>query len=683
MSGYTTTDIRNIALVGASGSGKTTLIEVLSVAAKRIAQRGHVGKGTTLCDYLPQERALQHSLKAAFVDVDHGGVHLNLIDTPGSPDFVGRALAVLPAVETVAVVVNAATGPDMTTRLFMDWAAARGLDRLIIINRIDTPGAAPADCLRQVQQAFGAECLPLNLPAAQGARVEDCYFTPSGGATDFSSVAAAHTQLIDQVVEVDDALMALYLEQGELLSPTQLHAPFEQALREGHLIPVCFCAAETGVGIEALLEVFVQLMPNPTEANPPPFYNGTDDDAHRIVSSGSPSGHVLAHVVKLAIDPFVGRLGVLRVHQGTLRKDMQLFVNDARKPFKLGHLYKLRGRETIEIETAIAGDLCAIAKVDSLAFDAVIHDSHDEDKIHLRAPTLPVPMHGVALTPKSRGDEQRVSDALHKIAAEDSSLRIEYHHALNETVLYGMGELHLRVVLDDLRERFHVQVQTAPPKIPYRETISVEAQGHYRHKKQTGGAGQFGEVYLRIRPLPGFEGFRFLDETVGGTIPRQFLPAVEKGVRQALQDGVIAGYALQGIEVAVYDGKSHAVDSKEIAFVTAGRKAFTAAVRNAQPLVLEPLVDVEITTTATSVGDITADLATKRARILRTDMLASGLNLICAEVPLAELNGYQARLKSLTSGSGQFTQRFNRHEPVPAKIQAELIASFRPRARED
>jgi elongation factor G len=362
---------------------------------------------------------------------------------------------------------------------------------------------------------------------------------------------------------------------------------------------------------------------------------------------------------------------------------MQLFVNDARKPFKLGHLFRLRGRETLEIEAAVAGDLCAIAKVDSLAFDVVVHDSHDEDQIHLRAPTLPIPMHGVALAPKSHGDEQRVSESLHKIVAEDPSLRIEYHHALNETVLYGMGELHLRVVLEDLRERFHAQVLTAPPKVSYRETIRMAAEGHCRHKKQTGGAGQFGEVFLRIRPIAGFEGFRFLDETVGGAIPRQFLPAVEKGVRQALQEGVIAGYPLHGIEVAVYDGKSHPVDSKEIAFVTAGRKAFIEAVRGASPLILEPLVELEITTTPASVGDITADLATRRARIQRTDMLASGLSVICAEAPLAELSGYLARVKSLTGGSGQFAQRFSRYEIAPARMQAELTSRFKPVEHED
>ncbi len=675
---YATDDIRNIALAGASGAGKTSLIEALCTATGRIPQRGLISRGTTVCDYLPRERELQHSLKATLVSLDHLGHHFNLLDTPGAPDFVGRALAVLPAVETVAVVVNAVTGPDATTRLFMEWAGARGLDRILIINRIDAPGAAPAKCLQQLVELLGPECLPLNLPAQQGRAVVDCYFKPQDAHPDFSTVAEAHTRLIDQVVEVDEALMALYLEQGEALSPAQLHNPFEQALREGHLLPVCFCSAESGAGIPELLKIFRELMPNPTEGNPPPFYNGIDDDAHRVRVTGAAQDHVLAHVFKINIDPFIGRVSIVRVHQGTMRKDMQLLVNDAKKPIRVAHLFKLHGRETFEIEQALPGDLCALAKFDEIEFDAVLHDSHHEDQIHLRPITLPRPMHGIALTPKARGDEQRVSDALRKLAAEDPSLKVEHHAALNETVLRGMGDLHLRVVLEDLKARFHVVVNTAPPKIPYHETVSQGAEGHCRHKKQTGGAGQFAEVFLRIKPLPGFEGFRFMDDTVGGSIPRQFLPAIEKGVRQAMHEGVIAGFEMHGIEVSVYDGKHHPVDSKEIAFTTAGRSAFVEAVRRANALVLEPLVIAEISAPPAAVGDITADLAGRRARIQGTDTQGSHA-AITAEIPLAELNGYQARLKSLTAGSGSYAIRFNRYEAVPAKIQAELVSAHRDR----
>lgn len=292
-------------------------------------------------------------------------------------------------------------------------------------------------------------------------------------------------------------------------------------------------------------------------------------------------------------------------------------------------------------------------------------------------------MHGLALTPKSRGDEQRVTDGLRKLAAEDPSLKVEYHHVLNETVLRGMGELHLRIALDELRERFHVEVNTGPPKIPYRETICTEADGHYRHKKQTGGAGQFGEVFLRVRPLAEREGFRFVDDTVGGAIPKQFLPAVEKGVHLALGEGVIAGYGIHGVEVSVYDGKYHAVDSKEVAFVTAGRKAFVEAFKRARPVVLEPLVQVDIATPPHNVGDITADLATRRARIQHTAVQGSGMSSIRSELPLAELNGYQSRLESLTGGTGHYSMQFSHYDQVPSKTQAELMAAFKPVERED
>ncbi|HEY6483435.1 MAG TPA: elongation factor G [Steroidobacteraceae bacterium] len=682
--GYTTEGIRNIALVGHAGAGKTLLIEALLLEAGAIRAKGSLQRGTTVCDFDAQERRFQHSLDTAICGFECEGLHVNLIDTPGYPDFFGRSLAVLEAVETAAIVISATAGVDSMTERLLAVARERELCPLVIINKIDSRDAAPAAVLQTLRELVGPQCLPLNLPAAAGGAVVDCFFQAQGDATAFSSVDSAHTQLIDQVIELDEELMARYLEQGASISPAQLHAPFEQALRQGHLIPVCFVSAESGTGIAELLRIFAQLMPNPAEGNPPPFLKGPlslEADAKgpvRVRVSPDPDQHVIAHVFKIAIDPYVGKLGVVRVHQGTLRPGSLLFVGDARKPVKIAHLWRLMGKETFEMPRAIPGDLCALAKIDELHLDAVLHDSHDEDQYHLKQVRFPAPMLGVAIEPERRGDEQRLADALHKLTSEDPCVRIEHHAALNETVLYGMGELHLRVLLERMNEHYGVHIKTRPPSIPYRETITRSAEGHCRHKKQTGGAGQFGEVFLRVDALERGSGFEFVDEVVGGAIPGQYIPAVEKGVRQVLTEGALAGFPLQDLRVTVFDGKYHPVDSKEVAFVSAGRKALLDALQKARPIVLEPIVHVRITAPADSIGDITGDLATKRARINGNDALPGQRATVSALVPLAEVSEYQSRLKALTGGEGVYAMEMSHYDPVPARKQQELVQSWRP-----
>jgi elongation factor G len=634
-------------------------------------------------DFDPQEKRLQHSLDTAICSFDYQGVHINIIDTPGYADFLGKALSVLEAVDAVAIVVSAVSGVDTLTQRLMEFARERELCRLLIVNKVDSRDARCADVLAALREAFGTECLPLNLPAGGGDAVVDCFFQPRGRATDFSSVEAAHTQIIDQVVEVDEKLMSLYLEQGEELSAEQLHDPFEQALREGHLVPVCFTSAEGGAGVAELLQVIERLMPNPAEGNPPPFLKGSGEEAVRAPVAPDPDKHVIAHVFKVSIDPYVGKLGVLRVHQGTVRPGSQLFVGDGRKPIKIAHLYRLLGKETSEVTAAQPGDICAIAKVEELHLDAVLHDSHEEDQYHLKAVAFPPPMLGLAIEPQRRGDEQRLADTLHKLTAEDPCVRIEHHASVNETVLYGMGEFHLRVLLERMSERYGVQVKTHPPSIPYRETITRPAEGHCRHKKQTGGAGQFGEVFLRVEALGRGTGFEFVDDVVGGAIPGQYLPAVEKGVRQVLSEGALAGFPIQDVRVTVYDGKHHAVDSKEVAFVSAGRKAFLDALQKATPIVLEPIMRVEITAPASAIGDITGDLATKRARINGNHSLPGQRATLMAFVPLAEVSEYQSRLKALTGGQGAYIMQLSHYDPVPPRKQQELAQAWRPRAEED
>jgi elongation factor G len=676
MPSYTTENIRNIALVGHALSGKTTLTEMLLHKAGAVNTPGSVDKGDTVADFDPEEKEYQHSLSAAVVNFEHEGVHVNLIDTPGYPDFIGHSLTVLPAVETAAVVISASGGIEMIAQRMMERARERKLCRVIIINKIDASDIDLPALLERLQESFGRECLPINLPSEGGKAVVDCFFNPSGS-SDFSSVAEAHTRIVEQVVEVDEELMTVYLEQGGV-KPEQLHDPFEKALREGHLVPVCFVSARTGAGVPELLNVITTLMPNPKEGNPEPFLRGKANDAEEVYAEPDPAKHVLAHVFKVSVDPFVGRMGVFRIHQGTVTKDTQLYINDARKPFKVGHLFKVRGKEHQEIDAGIPGDICAVTKVEDIQFDAVLHDSHDEDQYHATPISLPQPMVGLAIEPMKRGDEQKISSSLQKLAAEDPCFVIEHHAALNETVIRGLGDLHLRVILEKLKGRYNVEVNTRPPKIPYRETIGASAEGHHRHKKQTGGAGQFGEVYLRVEPLPRGSGFEFVDAVVGGVIPNQFIPAVEKGVRQVLESGAIAGYPLQDIRVTVHDGKHHPVDSKEVAFVTAGKKAFIDAIMKAKPMALEPIVNIEVLAPEGNMGDIAGDLSGKRGRISNTESLGGGMISIKGQVPLSELNNYQSKLKSVTGGQGTYSIEFSHYEPVPPTIQQQLMAEYKP-----
>ena len=676
MPDYATENVRNIALVGHAGAGKTTLIESLLATAGAVASAGSVERGTTVSDADPLEKSIHHSISASVVSLDWKGAHINLIDTPGSPDFLGQALAVLPAVETVALMINAQAGIESTARQMMQIAGERGLCRLILINRIDADGVDLQQLLEEIRANFGSECLALNLPAKGGAAVADCFFTPSGE-SDFSSVEAAHDALVDQVVEVDEELMALYLEQGEELDPKQLHEPFEAALREGHLIPICFASATSGAGLTELLDVFDQLMPNPLEGNPPPFIREDDSGAREYQAQPDPEKHVLAHVVKLEHDPFLGKLAVFRVHQGTVSRESRLYVGDARKPFKTGNLFKLRGKERNEVDRCIPGDICAVAKVEEIHFDAVLHDSHDEDHIRLHPMALPTPVFGAAIRAARHGDEQKLSEVLVKLAEEDPGLRIEQNRATHETVLWGLGDRHLRLTLEKMQQRYNLEVTTKPPSIAYRETITAAAEGHCRHKKQTGGAGQFGEVFLRIAPLPRGGGFEFVNEIRGGAIPGSLVLAVEKGVRQALDDGAVAGYPLQDIQVTVYDGKTHPVDSKEIAFVIAGRKAFLDAVHKAHPIVLEPIVELMIDAPSSAMGDITGDIAARRGRIQDTQSHSAHVTLQ-AVAPLAELEDFPSKLKAMTGGEGSYNLRFSRYEPVPGHIQQRLTNEFKP-----
>lgn len=678
--GRSPADIRNIIFTGQTGAGKTTLAERLLFAAGAIQRIGKIEDGNTTSDYLDEERAHKHSLRPTVLHFEHEQHLVNMIDAPGLTDFIGHTIAAFPAVETVVVVIDAAKGIEPTTRRMMRVARQRRLPRMIIINKIDDDTADLQQLTRQIKEEFGAECLPINLPLKDRAGVADVFDHADGPETLFSSEAEAHQQIIEQIVEMQDDLMNTYLETGgdEALDPAAVHDAFEAALREAHLVPIAFCSAATGAGIDELLHVVAALLPSPEEGNPRPFIltrEGEDTDYPPAPHADEP---LLAHIFKVAADPFVGKLGVFRVHQGTLHARAEVLIGDMRKPVRVAHVYKRMGKDQVEVSSLGPGDIGAVAKIDEVACDAVIHDNHDLDGVHLRPLPMPEPVYGRAIELKNAADETKFATAIGKLLMEDPSLKLDRIAATKETVLRGLGELHLEVVQERLQHEYKIELLTRAPKVAYKETISATAEGHHRHKKQTGGAGQFGEVYLRVHPLPQDHdtGFEFVNATVGGSVPRQYMPAIEKGIKLAMNDGCFAGFPLSGVRVEVYDGKHHAVDSKEIAFVTAGKRAFIDAILKAKPKLLEPYVKVEATGPQDRMGDMSGLLSGKRGRVTDTVMLAGNMCTVVAEVPMSELGSFSSELKSLTGGAGSYTLEYSHDEPAPPHVQAEVVAAF-------
>lgn len=681
---YKTEDIRNLALLGTSAAGKTTLAEAMLVAAGVIGRAGKVEDGNTVSDWDELEKQFGHSIDSSLLYLDHAGCHLNVIDTPGRGDFIGKAIGAMPAVETMVVVVDAASGIGPVARRVMKLGAERNLPRAIVVNKIDAGGDI-GGFLDALRETFGSECCPINLPCDGGSGVIRC-FQETEGESDLGSVADFHTQLVDQIVELDETLMEKYLEDGEV-SPDELLGPFRRAMREGHLIPVCFTSAREDVGVTELMDQIARLFPNPAEGNARPFERVTDagrSDAEVIADAAASP---VAHVFKVASDPFVGKLCCFRVHQGTFDSGTNPKVADGKKGIRLSHLFRVRGKDTEELSKAIPGDIVAVSKVDEIQYDHTLHLEGD-GHVELRSIPLPRPMFGLAIETTTKGAEAKLGDAISKMTMEDPTLELERNTVTHEQVLRGIGELHLRAKLQMLKDRYGIEVDTHPPKVAYKETITGQAEGHHRHKKQSGGSGQFGEVFLRIEPVEEtneelVNGLMFVDDTFGGSVPKQFLPAIEKGVRQVMQEGAIAGYPIQNIKVAVYDGKHHPVDSKEVAFVTAGKRAFVDAIKKAHPVLLEPFVKLEITIPSDAIGDISSDISGRRGRIQGTDMMPGNQAVVFAEAPLSEMMTYANQLKSITGGAGSFAMEYSHDETTPPNIQADVVAAFKPQDTDD
>jgi elongation factor G len=680
MPSYTTADIRNVLLGGHGGSGKTTLVDALLLASGAVNRKASVTDGSSFSDFEKEEKEHKHSIFSTILHVDYQGKRINLIDTPGSPDLLGQALQCLPAVETVVVVVNAQTGIENVTRRLMEAARERNLPRAIVVNKIDMPEVDLPGLVKQIQETFGSECLPINLPSAKGKAVVEC-FLGSGGESDFDTVKRCHAAILDQIVEMDENLMEKYLG-GEEPDYGALHAPFEKAMDEGHLVPILFVDAKNSIGLTELLDAMARHFPSPEEGNLRPFMFGEGADEKPFPYTEDVKRPLLAHVFKVSTDPFVGKLAIFRVHQGKCTGQSQVYIGHSKKTIKLGHIFHLQGKEHKEADAIIAGDIGAVAKIEEIHPGDVLHDEHALDSVHLKMESYPTPMFGLAITPKTRGDETKLSVQLTKLVEEDPTFKWHTDRQTHEVVINGLGELHLRLVLERMKNR-GLQVDTKPPTIAYRETILSKAEGHHRHKKQTGGAGQFGEVFLRVEPMERGKGFEFVDEIFGGAIPGQFVPAIEKGVRDVLESGPIGGYPLQDVRVIVYDGKHHPVDSKEVAFRAAGKFAFIEAIKKAKPSVLEPVVNMEVTIPEAHVGAITGDLSGKRGRIQGQDFLPGGMAVVKAQAPLAEVMQYQSQLKSVTGGQGSFQMELSHYEPVPPHVQQQIISQYKPKVEEE
>ena len=681
-----THSIRNVLLAGHTGSGKTTLIERMLLATKSIGAMGSVADGTTVCDYETEAKVHKHTLSSALAYFEHAGKLFNVIDSPGLGDFIGHSIACFAPVETVLVVVDAVKGIEVTTRRIMNLAASLGLPRMLVINKIDHEEADLPGLLEQLRAAFGAECLVVNLPCKGHGEVVDVFdhaHADAAHAPAFSTVEAAHKAIVEQVVEMDESLTGEYFEKGEAIDIEKVRRGFEVAMRAGHLVPVCFVSARSGAGVDDLLHIIADDAPTPLHETPPALQQIASGQYTIFDPHIDPAAPAVAHVFRIINDPFVGKLAMFRVIQGTVRVKADLFHNEDKKPVRIGHLFKVRGKEHHEVHELVAGDIGGVSKLDELKFGSILHA---DQNLHLVPPNLPLPkpLFGLAVELKNHADETKFAGAVHKMMEEDPCFAMERVAATRQTVLRGQGEFHLRIVLERLRAR-GIELITSPTKVAYKETISAKAEGHHRHKKQTGGAGQFGEVYLRVEPLPPDHptGLEFENATVGGSIPRQFMPAIEKGVRMVMESGAIAGYPMSGVRVEVYDGKYHDVDSKEVAFVAAGKKAFIDAIKKARPVLLEPWVMVEVSAPQRYLGDLTADISGKRGRVQASDVVEGDVCVVRAVVPLSELASYANQLKSMTGGQGAYSMDYSHDERTPPALQTQIIAAFKPAADED
>ncbi|MBU1260311.1 MAG: elongation factor G [Planctomycetes bacterium] len=671
-------DIRNVALLGHGGAGKTSIAEAILHKTGKTNRLGTVEEKNTISDFDDEEKERSHSIHSAIMNTVHNGKTINLIDTPGYPDFIGAALTSIPVADCCVVVISASAGIEINTRKLYQAAEEAQKSRIIIINKLDSETADIPELIGTIQQTFGTQCRCANLPAADKESVIDCLVN-STGSSPVMDVAQAHTELVESAIEADDKLMETYLG-GEQISQDKIAAVFAKAIAEGKIVPILFTNAKKEIGIAEFLDLITNYAPSPAQVKPAKLIDG-----EKITEiKADPAGMLAGLVFRVGLDPRSNmKYASIRIFSGTLKSDTSMLRGSDKKTIRPGHVLKNQGTEISEIPEGTAGDIITLAKLEELQIGDLIHDGKVAGKFEM--PKVPAPMFSLALEPTSKGDEQKLGTAMEKLTEEDVCFKVSRDHQTHELVISGLGDLHLRVILSKMEKRFKLSVTTKKPKIPYRETITSKADGHYRHKKQTGGAGQFGEVYLRVEPAPrgSEESLQCTWDVFGGSIPGQFESPIIKGIQGVVETGVVAGFPMQDIKVSIYDGKHHPVDSKEVAFRAAGKGAFIDAVKKAKPCLLEPIVNIEITIPADHVGNIAGDLSSRRGRVQGQEMLAGNMMVLKALVPLSEVASYDSQLKSATGGQGSYSMTLSHYEVVPSNVQQQVVAQYAKEKEEE
>ncbi|KAF0241101.1 MAG: elongation factor [Planctomycetota bacterium] len=675
MAKYDTPDIRNFVLVGHGDSGKTTLAEAMLFKGKMTNRLGEVSDGTTVTDFDPEEKARKISIEAGVAHLSWKGKELNIIDSPGYPDFSGEAVGALSAVETAAICVNPVTGLMVNTRKMWGNAGKAGAARAIIVNKIDMDNVDFDGLLGSIKETFGDTARVAVMPVGTGPSCTGVVSVLEGDSHPDANVkkqaASFREKIVEAAVETDDKLMERYLEGGEI-TKDELDGALKKAIVQGKVVPILCVAARKDIGVDTALDFIAKYFPGPAEGKQREgTIPGTED---KVAFPSKPDAPLSAQVYKLISDPFVGKLAYFRVYSGTLAADSHVHNARSNKDERIGKIFRLMGKDHQAVDKLIAGDLGAVTKVEDLRISDTLCNA---DKLIAYAPIeFPKSMTSIAVEPKNRNDDTKIGTAIPKLAESDPTFHWTRDRQTHELVCTGMTQLHLDVTFHKLKSKFGVEVSTKPPKIPYLETITAKGDAQYRHKKQTGGSGQFAEVWMRILPLERGKGFEFENAVVGMSIGRQYMPSIEKGVKSVMERGVIAGYPVVDVKVEVYDGKEHPVDSKDIAFQTAGREAFKLCVQQARPVLLEPIAIVEITVPSEKMGDIMGDLSSRRGRIQGSET-AGKYAIIKAQIPLSEIKSYASELRSITGGEGDYSVEFSHYDAVPSMTANTIIEAYK------